>query len=206
MSGHLFIYLHALKLIPPVLMRLLILASALICVTACSAPHKIMLETYKKNETLKEYKEILITGEGGMQSKMYLQNLTNELGKQLLKKNIQCHYVYLGDPRKVNTNEAFESAKAGQYDAVIRMIPQVTEEITHKYIPYNAAPNASVIDTRYLNEHINDFNLTLKEKTDVIIWEGRLKTDIDPVAKNIYKGISKRVLAVLAENLIVPAK
>lgn len=188
-------------------MRLLILASALICVTACSAPHKIMLDTYKKNETPKEYKEILITGEGGMQSKMYLQNLTNELSKQLLKKNIQCHYVYLGDPRKINTNEAFERAKAGQHDAVIRMIPRVTEEITHKYIPYNAAPNASMnTETRYLNEHINDFNLTLKEKTDVIIWEGHLKTDIDPVAKNIYKGISTKMLAVLAENLIVPAK
>jgi hypothetical protein len=166
-----------------------------------------MLDTYKKNEIPKEYKEILITGEGGMQSKMYLQNLTNELSKQLLKRNIQCHYVYLGDQRKLNTDEAFARAIAGQYDAVIRMVPGATEEVTHKYNPYNSAPNASLnIDTRYINEHINDFDLSLKEKTGTVIWEGRLKTDIDPVARNVYKGISDKVLAVLTENLIIPAK
>jgi len=57
-----------------------------------------------------------------------------------------------------------------------------------------------------VNEHINEFDLTLQEKTDVVIWQASLKTDIDPIAKNIYRGISDKVIDVLTENLIVPVK
>jgi hypothetical protein len=168
-------------------MRLFLPVAALICVTACRAPSKIVMDTHKKNETLKEYREILITGEGGLQSKMYLQNLTDELNKQLSKSNIHSHYVYLGDSRKLDTDQVFEKAKAGQYDAVIRILPKFS-------------------DYQHVNEHFNAFDLTLKEKTDTVIWQASLKTDIDPIAKNIYKGISNKVMDVLAENLIIPAK
>jgi hypothetical protein len=190
-------------------MRLFLLASALICVTACRGPRKIMVETYKKNETLKAYKEILITGEGGMQAKMYLQNLTDQLNKELAKNNIQSHYIYLGDSRKLDTDEAFEKAKAGQYDAVLRMVPRVTNEIVYKnsgYDPYNQNVSKDFGEAKHLNEHINEFDLILKEKTGDVIWQASLKTDIDPVARNIYKGISDKVMSVLTENMIVPLK
>jgi hypothetical protein len=191
-------------------MRLFLPVAALICITACRAPRKIVLDTYKKNETIKEYKEILITGEGGMQAKMYLQNLTDELNRQLAKSNIHSHYAYLGDSRKLDTDEAFEKAKAGQYDAVMRIVPRVTKEVVYRqntsYDPYNGNVSHDFADYKHVNEHINEFDLTLKEKTDAVIWQASLKTDIDPIAKNIYKGISDKVIDVLTENLIVPVK
>ena len=192
-------------------MRLFLLASVLLCVMACRAPRKIMLDTYKNNETVKAYKEIVITGEGGMQSKMYLQNLTDELSKQLAKRNIRIHYIYLGDYRKLDTDEAFEKVKAGQYEALLRMVPRAADETLHKrtYDSYDRNNNNvghNILAPKYVNEHLNDFDLTLKEKSGVIIWEGHLKTDVDPVARNIYKGISDKVVSVLVENLIIPAK
>jgi len=191
-------------------MRLLLPVAALICVTACRAPHKIMLDTYKKNETVKAYKEILITGEGGMQAKMYLENLTDELSRQLAKSSIQTHYIYLGDSRKLDTDKAFERASAGQYDAVMRFVPRAAKEVVYRqtgsYDPYNNGVSHDFADYKHVNEHINEFDLTLQEKTDVVIWQASLKTDIDPIAKNIYRGISDKVIDVLTENLIVPVK
>jgi hypothetical protein len=158
------------------------------------------METYTPNESRKEYKEILITGEGAMQSKMYLENLTDELCKRLLKDSIHCHYTYLGDPHKMDIEQAYEKAKAGQYDAVLRMVPRKEKEIIHVY-ENRYSYNGNMVG----NEHVNEFDLTLKDNTGTLVWKGSLRTDIDPVARNIYKGITIRVIAELAENLIVPA-
>ncbi|SFF11024.1 hypothetical protein SAMN05518672_11715 [Chitinophaga sp. CF118] len=191
-------------------MRLLLLSIAFIFSTVASAQRKtIKLETYKKNETVKQYKQLLITGEGGMQAKMYLNNLANELTEKLKEKNIQCHYEYLGDFHKVDTEEAFQRAKSGQYDAILRIVPYVSEETMQKYVPTQDPlyPGVAInADPKYVNFLTNDFDLTLQENTGTVVWQGRLKTNIDPLARNIYKKIGVKIIQEFTKNLIIPAK
>jgi len=114
-------------------MRRIIAAFLLLIPVSATAQKKILiLETYRKNDSTKTYKQILITGEGNMQSKMYLQNISAELTEALKEKNIECHYEYLGDNHKVDVEAAYEKAITGKYDVVLRAIPRSTDEALYQ--------------------------------------------------------------------------
>jgi hypothetical protein len=195
-------------------MRRLLAALILISVSASAQKKILILETYKKNDSTKSYKQIFVTGEGNMQSKMYLQNISSELTEALKEKNIECRYEFLGDNHKVDVEEAYARAKAGQYDVILRAIPRSTDESLHTQTITSMDPNTGSIN-RYQQRPgegktksilTNDFDFVLTEKSGAIVWQGRLKTDIDPTARNVYRKIASKLLDELEENKIIPAK
>lgn len=205
-------------------MRPILVVAAFVFASSCAPVRQVIrLDTYKKNEDVKQYKDILITGEGNMQARMYLKNLTDILTAKLKKKNIICRYEFLGDYHKIDTDEVFKTVKAGQYDAIIRMLPRKLEEKEYEIqsgggsgtTPGIAIPGGGTTpsmttttphQTTRLIYILNDFDLTLWDKTGAVVWEGRLKTEIDPVAKALYRKIGVKMMSTFTENKIVPAK
>jgi hypothetical protein len=191
-------------------MHRILSALVLVLITTSSVlAQNLIVQTYKINEADKQYKKILIAGEGNIQGRMYLQNVTDELIKALAKKKINCDYKYLGDYRKIDTDEAFSAVDKSQYDAVIRFKPRKLEEELYVYDktgpnPYDdfnllAPANGMTAVT------INDFDLSLTE-TNNTIWEGRVKTSIVASKANAYRKISSMITKELTKNKIIPAK
>lgn len=192
-------------------MRILIATFTFISVAASGQKKILILQTLKANNTDKAYKEILITGEGNMQAKMYLQNVSAELVEALKEMNIHCRYEYLGDRYKVDTEDAYAHARSEQYDAVLRMVPRSTEEslvAINNAFADDATKRIAIsrADLGLRSILRNDFDFVLREKSDSVIWEGRLKTDIDPTARNVYKKIASKMITELSHNKIVPGK
>lgn len=194
-------------------MRRILSAFAFILITGCYAPQQsLRMETYKTNEVDKHYKKLLIVGEGNMQAKMYLQALSNELIKSFAKKNIDCHYEYLGDYYKTNTEDSFEKVDKNQYDAVLRMMPRVLKEKIYVTPVYQSPPAGQHSNVRpiysgtvkKMRRHVDDFDLTLSE-SDSTIWKANLRAFIDPTSKKIYRDLRVKIMSVLEENKIVAA-
>ncbi|SDF23548.1 hypothetical protein [Chitinophaga filiformis] len=174
------------------------------------AQKKIKLASVdKKLDSVKHYHKILIVGEGGMQSRMYMDHLSPELIKELKAHNIECKYEYLGDPHKVDTDYALKKAEAWPHDAVLRFYPlAATENLSTHYI--NTAPMMthtgamSYTGSGSLNEYylVDDFEIFLTEGPETI-WSARLSTSIEMGKNTVYKRIRKVILDDMAKQNVL---
>jgi len=174
------------------------------------AQKKIKLESVeKKLDSVKHYHKILIVGEGGMQSRMYMDHLSPELIKELKAHNIECKYEYLGDPHKVNTDYALKKAETWPHDAVLRFYPlAAAEDYQTHYI--SSAPvmtsngtmayTGSGSATQYYL--VDDFEILLIEGPETI-WSARLSTSIEMGKNTVYKRIRKVILDDMAKQNVL---
>ncbi|SHM47258.1 hypothetical protein [Chitinophaga sp. CF418] len=163
------------------------------------AQKKITLRSFdKKLDSVKHYQKILIVGEGGMQARMYMDNLSVELIKELKSQNIECKYEYLGDHHKVDTDLALKKAEAWPHDAVLRFSPLTAFERDAARLN-NFEPVTSNIQ-QFL---VNDFDITLNEGTETI-WSARLQTTIEFGKLTVYKRIRKVILDDMEKQNVLP--
>ena len=189
-------------------MRYLIPALACMFITSCAPQQTMVMNTTKSNEVVKQYKTLLITGEGNMQAKMYFQNVNDKLVTALAKKNIQAHYEYLGDYNKINTENALKRLNSSQYDAVIRMMPK---ELAEKRYMINQ--NGALLRGNKMFKSpkkwsatrlVNDIDIAIIENPENIIWQANLRTFIKPTSRTIYYEIRDKLITTMAENNIIP--
>lgn len=161
------------------------------------AQKKIKLQPVDhKLDSVKHYHKILIVGEGGMQARMYMDNLSAELIKELKSQNIECKYEYLGDHHKTDTDIALEKAKAWPHDAVLRFSPLATFESV-RTTTYN---NASSLQQQFL---VNDFDILLAENSETV-WSAQLHTIIEFGKITVYKRIRKVILDDMEKQNVLP--
>ena|GEM_PF-3169920 len=177
---------------------------------ACSA-QSIDINTIKSNDVVKQYKSLLITGQGNMQARMYMDNVSAQLIEGLKKKNIECHYEFLGDDTKTDTDEAFRKLNNGQYNAVLQLLPvEFTERkrlINQNGVLLRSTSTFKTPVKWSTTKLTNDLDLVITEKTDsIIIWQANLKTIINPTSKSTYREIRDQLFTTMEENKIIPAK
>ncbi|PSL35516.1 hypothetical protein [Chitinophaga ginsengisoli] len=173
------------------------------------AQKKITLRSVdKKLDSVKHYQKILIVGEGGMQARMYMDNLSAELIKALKSQNIECKYEYLGDQHKVDTDITLKKAASWPHDAVLRFSPLTAFERSQVHV--NNAPVMGSNGTSYVPVTsemqqflVNDFDITLNEGTETI-WSARLLTVIEFGKLTVYRRIRKVILDDMEKQNVLP--
>lgn len=185
------------------------------------AQKKIKLQAVDhKLDSVKHYRKILIVGEGGMQARMYMDNLSAELIKELKSQNIECKYEYLGDHHKTDTDIALEKAKAWPHDAVLRFSPLATFERV-RTANYNnnstdvgvnnmsttgmvGKTSGAVIGNTMLQQYlVNDFDITLAENSETV-WAAQLHSVIEFGKITVYKRIRKVILDDMEKQNVLP--
>jgi hypothetical protein len=173
-----------------------------------------------KLDSTKHYHKILIVAEGSMQARMYMDNLSAELIKELKSQNIECKYEYLGDHHKTNTGIALEKAKAWPHDAILQFFPLATFERVRSTEYNNGSTQAgtnnmsaagdigrssgSVINNTVLQQYlVNDFDITLAENSETI-WSAKLHTVIEFGKITVYKRIRKVILTDMEKQNVLP--
>jgi len=156
-----------------------------------------------KLDSARHYKRILIVGEGGMQSRMYLDNLSVEIIKELKKQQIECKYEYLGDRSKVNTEVALQKAKTWEHDAILKFYPFFTDEQptnTDVANPiYWRMGDPSKVVQQYM---VSDYEITLNEPSGKV-WSAKLHSVVE-FGRPVYKRIRKLILNDLEkQNVLV---
>lgn len=186
---------------------LLLLLIASLTLLTTQAQKKIVLRPAKhKVDSVKHYQKILIVGEGGLQARMYMDNLTTELIKALKTRHIECKYEYLGDVNKVNTDEALKKALAWPHDAVLRFFPVSTSEKAR----VRATSVAPMAGGGYIPSGmgiqqflVNDFDITLNEGSETV-WSAQLFTSIEFGKITVYRRIRKVILDDMARQNVLP--
>ncbi len=186
-----------------------------------SAQKKIELHPIdNKLDSVKHYHKILIVGEGGMQARMYMDNLSAELIKELKTQHIECKYEYLGDHHKVDTDVALEKAKTWSHDAILRFTPLATFErvrstdvspgSTETGINNMGASrvvgktSGSVVGNTMLQQYlVNDFDIVLAENSEAI-WSAKLHTIIEFGKITVYKRIRQVILNNMEKQNVLP--
>ncbi|SFF11046.1 hypothetical protein SAMN05518672_11716 [Chitinophaga sp. CF118] len=193
-------------------MRFFIPVIAVAFSTTCYAQQpSINISTVKSNDVAKQYKSLLITGEGNMQARMYMDNVSSLLIEDLKKRNIECHYEYLGDDTKTDTDEAFRKLNNSSYNAVLQMMPiELSEKkrlINQNGLLLRTTSNFKTPVKWSTTRMTNDIDLIITEKSDsIIVWQANLKTIIKPTSKSIYREICDQVLTTMEQNKIIPYK
>jgi len=146
-----------------------------------------------------------------MQARMYMDNVSAQLIEGLKKKNIECHYEFLGDDTKTDTDEAFRKLNNGQYNAVLQLLPvEFTERkrlINQNGVLLRSTSTFKTPVKWSTTKLTNDLDLVITEKTDsIIIWQANLKTIINPTSKSTYREIRDQLFTTMEENKIIPAK
>lgn len=163
------------------------------------AQKRIFLRSYEKElDSVRHYQRLLIVGEGGMQARMYMDNLSAELIKEFKSRHIECKYEYLGDHHKVDTDLILKKAEAWPHDAVLRFSPLTAFERDATRLN-NFEPYTSNVQ-QFL---VNDFDVTLNEGTRTI-WYARLETTIEFGKLTVYKRIRKVILDDLEKQNVLP--
>lgn len=161
-----------------------------------------------KLDTVKSYHKLLIVTEGNMQSRMYVENLSTELGKALKAQHIECKYEFLGDRLKdnVDTDAALAKAQAWGPDAVLRFVPSsTTEKMGYTYAPVGTSLNnrmgfSQPVAELYLS---NAFDVTLFDTGDDHVWSAKLFTVIEAGRPTIYKRIGKMIITGLRKQNVL---
>lgn len=164
--------------------------------------------TEHKLDSVKSYHKLLIVTEGNMQSRMYVENLSAELGKALKSLQIECKYQFLGDRLKDNadTDAALEKAKAWAPDAILRFVPSTTtEKMGYTYAPVmNSLNNSMRFSSPSAELYLtNTFDVKLIDTEDDHVWSARLFTVIEAGRPTIFRRIGKMILAGLRKQHVL---
>lgn len=160
------------------------------------------METYQPNSRQKQYKNLLIVAEGSLLSRTYIENIVWAMKPGLEKANLSYHYEFLGNPERVSIENNLKRAMdANPSDALLHIRPMAAIGYTRSTtgsIP-NGMPYAS---STSLQRAAYSFELT--EVKDKLVWGGRLTTNIPEYPRSIYPVISKKIIAELKENKLLP--
>lgn len=160
------------------------------------------METYQPNNRQKQYKNLLIVAEGSLLSRTYIENIVWAMKPGLEKANLSYHYEFLGNPERVSIENNLKRAMdANPSDALLHIRPMAA-------IGYTRSTNGAIPDgmpyasSTSLQRAAYSFELT--EVQDKLVWGGRLTTNIPEYPRSIYPVISKKILAELKENKLLP--
>ncbi|HEY8919770.1 MAG TPA: hypothetical protein VIM87_25195 [Chitinophaga sp.] len=178
----------------------------IVCTVSCTVSErsnsKIRMETYQPNSRQKQYKNLLIVAEGSLLSRTYIENIVWAMKPGLEKANLSYHYEFLGNPERVSIENNLKRAMdANPSDALLHIRPMAA-------IGYTRSTNGAIPDgmpyasSTSLQRAAYSFELT--EVQDKLIWGGRLTTNIPEYPRSIYPVISKKILAELKENKLLP--
>jgi hypothetical protein len=160
------------------------------------------METFQPNSQQKQYKNLLIVAEGSLLSRSYIENIVWAMKPGLEKAKLTYHYEFLGNPERVSIENNLKKAMAANpSDALLHIRPMAavgytrsTTASTPDGMPYTSP--TSMLRAAY------SFELT--EVQDKLIWGGRLTTNIPEYPRSIYPVISKKIIAELKENKLLP--
>ncbi|WP_217605542.1 hypothetical protein [Chitinophaga sp. GbtcB8] len=188
------------RLIPAITLLIVCTAS---CTVSQRSNSKIRMETYQPNRQQKKYKNLLIVAEGSLLSRTYIENIVWAMKPGLEKAKLSYHYEFLGNPERVSIeNNLKRVMDANPSDALLHIRPMAaigytrstTTSSTPNSMPY--ASSTSLLRAAY------SFELT--EVQDKLVWGGRLTTNIPEYPRSIYPVISKKIIAELKENKLLP--
>lgn len=157
----------------------------------------------KKLDSARHYQRILITGEGSMQSRMFLDFLSDELIKDLKKQNIECKYEYLGNPNNTDIEESFKKAETWQHDAILRFSPlNAADKQVITKLSYGSSFNQgySQVSRQYL---VSNFTIVLNDDKETI-WSARLYSAIEFGKNTVYKRIRKMIISDMEKKNVLP--
>ena len=151
---------------------------------------------------------ILIVGMGSSLERIFLNDLSDKLIRDLSLKKIAATYEYLGK----NTEEAkknYELVKMNNYDAILFFHPTDTNrfDIRHIksniFIPLPLAPIAVIRPSRKRDTYEQSFDILLYERSDnseLKIWSASVDIDCEPSKKNGANKLAKRILERFTVN------
>jgi hypothetical protein len=178
---------------------------------ACSCasvknPHYIIFEESKGNVAYKPIQHLLIVGAGKLPTRFFLDEMSNQLVKDLKQKGIAAQYYFLGSDSVTAKNKF--SLLLSKNDSVPVMtffetdFAFVRPIYDHYYVP---APVALVVikvkDVRYSQGFTLD--LFVPSATPNIGWSSNLDINYNFRDPGLYTSISSQVLKSLKKNNFV---
>jgi len=179
-----------------------LLACAVSCKVTNPSNQAIWMQTYQANTQQKQYRQLLIVAEGSMLNRSYIESVLWFVKPGLEKANLSCHYEFLGNPQKDDTQENLRRViAANPADAMLHISPMGSAEYTKT--GSSTGPDGTMYPSSVAMWR-SQYLLELTEQQDQLVWEGRLTTNVQEYPRSIFPFISKKILAALKENLLLP--
>ncbi len=189
---------------------LFLIVSALMSYDSINA-QKITLTETKKNIIQKKFNNILIIGAGSTATRLFLDNLTQDLIKELNRKNIEATYYYDGKLDR-NTQINFKNFINEKYDAYIVFNLSDTSYVHKKNkslplnIPISSGGGTAQINLNYSKlRYAEDFLIEFFEYSNskVSLWEAVLKLNFDFSKEKFYHNITNMLVKNFKENKLL---
>lgn len=179
-----------------------------------SSQKSIEFQTIKTNVQKKEIKTMLIAGAGTTPARIFLENLAEELGEDLKKKNIQSEYQYIGSDLKTVTGEITRLLKEAKFTTILVINQSDTTIVDRRggsngYVSIPTSSSTPAIPILYsplLKKRSKlffdqEFTLQLFEiNQPVSFWDASLNVYSDLLKKAVYSNISKKIVESFQEN------
>ncbi len=175
----------------------------------CISQKFTFVET-KTNQTIKNYKKVLLAGIGSVETRLFLETLSEKLIKEFESRKVESNFFYLGDDPK-EANEQVKTLLNNQYDAIIIFAPLDSaffSVLNYKSGTQSYTPGIGTIITSRTSRKIiyaQDLYVNLIEivPQKSLIWSVNLSLDFDPTKRRIYSQITKSFTKSLRNNKIL---
>jgi hypothetical protein len=144
-----------------------------------------------------------LVGTGLVASRIFLDNLSDEMLRSFKKKGIHSEFKYIGKiPRSASLE--WDSLKQAGYDSylVFRAADSSYLDMTNEKF---TAFGPGIMATKYGNQYKANYNITLYNgMKHEVLWEGELAVDFDIANSSRYKHIARLIFTELEKNNILP--
>jgi hypothetical protein len=170
---------------------------------------KNVLTERKVNALQKDYKKILIIGDGPIEARIFLDELSDELIRHLSFDHIKAQYLFKGNDT-LRAGVPINAFQAGDFDAIIFFFPKDSLHYfdIHYSQRYNFlsgfvdAPHYRTYKQSVTFEETFGIQLFESDQRNISIWEATLKVDCDFGKKNRISVISNMIMSNLKKNKI----
>ena len=142
---------------------------------------------------------ILILGKGASVARIFLDDLTNKLIKELNKEKIVASYVYLGN----NSDEVkgkFKLIDKQKYKGILFVSPTDTATFDTKYSTSPSTAQGSTNSSRITYQQTFKFQFYDVGKGMKVFWSALIDIDCDPSKKYAANRVSSKLLARFKKN------
>jgi hypothetical protein len=197
--------------------KLLLLTLLAILSTTSYAQKSIEFTTIKENTAKKKIEKLLIAGVGTTPARIFLENLAEELGKDLKSKNIQSEYQYLGSDLNVANEELGRLLKDSKYKTVLIINEADTAFVDRRggssgYVSLptgSFTPSIPILYSPLLKKRSKlyfeqEYIFRLFESNQsVSFWDGLLNVYSDISKKAVYSNVSNKIIKSFSQNAIL---
>jgi len=140
---------------------------------------------------------VLIVGGGPVGSRVFMENLSEEMIQSFKKKGIECEYSYVGKP---NSHIKLDTLINSKYDSYIVFDPKNIDYLNMTNPKYETS-----VGTAYGNQYVEEFLVSLySNKPPELIWQGKLSLDFDLANEEKYKKISQLIFKEFSNHKFIP--